>query len=179
MLCILQCLQGIVCCFQEQGEANQCYYFPFFFPRLSIEQGFLLLRGDAVKLPQCEAAFHFISWSLCWWGLNDWSVYRAVCWHHSTGEESDVMCCAVGTCGVHCAGLAPQYSWVRFQCSVNASCFQSHNSTGGQINFFPPVLSRSCWSPESLVWHGERNRVRVEKTFSSYPSFAVCIEPFV
>lgn len=53
-----------------------------------------------------------------------------------TALEKRVMCCAVGTCGVHCAVLAPQYSWVRFQCSADASCFQSHNSTGGQIFFF-------------------------------------------
>lgn len=27
-------------------------------------------------------------------------------------------------------------------CSINASCFWSHSSTGGGISFFPPVLLR-------------------------------------
>lgn len=34
------------------------------FSGLPIEQGFLLLRGDGVELPQCEAVLHSISWSL-------------------------------------------------------------------------------------------------------------------
>lgn len=38
-------------------------YLPF--SGLPIEQIFLLLRGDGVELPKCEAALHSTSWSLC------------------------------------------------------------------------------------------------------------------
>lgn len=36
------------------------------FSRLPIEQFFLLLRGEGVELPQCQAALLSTSWSLCW-----------------------------------------------------------------------------------------------------------------
>lgn len=233
--------------------SNGVIYLPF--SRLPTEQFFLLLRGDRVELPRCEAALCSTSWSLCWWGLNDWSVYRAVCWHKSTVEESDVLwvpvgctvqcwhhsdwssekqsCVAVDVKGLTCLRVinmtslawcllavilwefphqwtswvwsfgwvtTDQGSWSRegwaatshrvllsqcstilpwqqhcptpvlsyllcylstfhpeiLACSVSASCFQSHNSTGGQI-FSSGFIKEatSTWSPESLIWHGE------------------------